>query len=116
MGFAHRNGGRWYVVYERDGEIRLYAGGCVIQVGAGELRRHTVDGTHHEVRVYGADGETLRVAYRPARFRWWNRLDPTFDALDEETSDFFVWLERLWDDAGLREELQKRWASAAIAR
>jgi len=37
-------------------------------------------------------------SYKAVRLKLLNRLDPTYDALDEESDDFYLWLARMASD------------------
>jgi hypothetical protein len=41
--------------------------------------------------------------------------DPTFDSADLEQSDFFVWTERLWNNAKWKQEVVQNWTAKVTA-
>lgn len=111
-GFAYLHAFRWFVVYQCDGEMRLYADGRIVKVGLGVWVSDSTEGCEMILKV---DGQELLRLPRPRRpHRWQSYLDPTFDSLDADESDFFGWVERLWKDAELRKDLIRRWTSQTL--
>ncbi len=112
-GEAWRCGGKWYAVFAEAGELLLQVGPVrlrLAEISKFELTRR--DGTWAAVRIEGL-GVVLSEDYRFAAGRWWNRVDPTFDGLDEELSDFFVRLHRLWRSESQGRELARYWTVGA---
>ena len=94
-GWALRSEGEWYAVVCLDhslwlcGEKQKYdigVGHCVLQQNAEK----------NDFVVFYSDKEVLRHSYSPPTLS--KRLDPTFDDLDAELEDFFLWISRLWGD------------------
>ena len=44
-----------------------------------------------------------------------NQADPSFDALDEELQDFYLWVTRNAQDPAWIEDLRHNWSSSAGA-
>jgi hypothetical protein len=89
----------------------------VLQVGAIKIRLSEITGFTVRSKDSGwatasieSAGSLVRVDYRPASRRWWNRWDPTFDGLDEELSDFPVRVLRQWESASRGSELARSWS------
>lgn len=90
-----------YALY-REGENIYFQWGkrraTVSQAGV-EVLWGRVDARQNsfEVRVQG--GEGLELTYPSALTKRIAKLDPSFDALDEELEDFFLWTSRRVKDA-----------------
>jgi hypothetical protein len=51
----------------------------------------------------------LCIEYNSPSDKFWNKYDVTFDGLDEELTDFFVMVWRVWENQGLQDSLMKAW-------
>lgn len=107
-GRAYRAGGQWYSLHvDGDGELVFRQGARTwrwSELAKLEVRRSP----ERSFKVEAASGG-IEVRYRAPSGRFWNRVDVTYDALDEELADFFDMAERLWIDAGLRQSLLAHW-------
>jgi hypothetical protein len=112
-GEAWRCGGKWHAVFAEAGELLLQVGATrlrLAEISSFELtRKH---GPWATVRIEGP-GIVLAEDYRFNAGRWWNHLDPTFDGVDEDLSDFFVRLHRLWISESKGRELARARSGAA---
>lgn len=108
-GWAMYHEGCWYAV-------RLEGNSLVFQVGSkkwpmnGSLCcQNTRHGTSRTFVLLRGDEVVLKIKYGVA-----TELDePTADKLDLETTDFFYWVAKVWNDGGLRESLRSAWRLAA---
>lgn len=109
-GLAWRTGGTWYLLRALNGGMVLQCGGSVLPLNDVRTITVTPEGRfRRRVRVFGP-GQGIDVVYRSPADRIWNRFDPTFDGLDEESCDFFVHLLRMWQSASKGRELVEKWA------
>lgn len=109
-GWAMYHEGSWYAV-------RLEGDGLVFQVGRKKWPMDD-DGLHCQNTRHGAartlvllrgDEVVLKIKYTIAP-----ELDePEADRLDLETSDFFYWVAKVWNDTALRDSLRTAWRLAA---
>jgi hypothetical protein len=110
-GTAWKTGGAWYLLRAHNGEMVLQVGGHLLRLS--DVRNITVRAEgprRRRVRVVGG-GRGIDVSYRSPADRIWSRFDPTFDSLDEELSDFFVRVLRIWQSASRGSELVEMWAA-----
>lgn len=102
VGFASRIGTEWIAVYSLGGELFLQVGSRRWPLGGERTRMRWRRGwfrrTNHFALV--VDGEVAFSArYPSARSIAENRRDPTFDYMDEVSSDFLLWLATVfWPD------------------
>jgi hypothetical protein len=102
-GFAHRHRGLWYVVSSAGSEVIFQAGterhSISDQIGceflAGDRRR--------TFRVRAGARVVCEVHYRLGLLATLaKRFDPTWDRMDEEDADFFLWLAGRWNEFAAR--------------
>lgn len=102
-GFACRRRGITYALYATD------AGG-IFQVGSRKwnIREHALRIEHrNEARlnrfIVSWEGKVeVNVTYKAYRWRWYNRIDSSFDEMDEEEQDFLLWFARMAQDSEWR--------------
>ena len=94
-GFVWKQRGRWFCLWH-DGQC------LVLQHRQKQWRLNT----EVELRVTGKFRRTFRImrqGQEEFRFAYWFRgtifahIDPTYDALDEESDDFFIYVTGMWN-------------------
>ena len=92
-----------------DGEVALQVGQKVLLLGAIQELSISPAGSRRRIVRIESGSDRLEVNYSSPADRFWNRLDPTFDGLDEELSDFFVRVLRVWQSDSKGQELLEGW-------
>ena len=94
-GSAWKQHGRWFSLWH-DGSY------LVFQYRREQWRLNT----EVELRVHGKYRRTFRImrhGNEEFRFSYWFKgtimahIDPTYDGLDEESDDFFIYVTQMWD-------------------
>ncbi|RUO46535.1 hypothetical protein [Pseudidiomarina donghaiensis] len=103
-GFAYKHKGEWLAVWKDGEQLVLQSHTGKWPIGHGECHiTYTGDGVRR-LEIKPSDGQPLCLEYNSTPVI----EDPTHDAVDEETEDFFVWVCRVWNDPA--------WASALLTR
>jgi len=109
-GNAWKTGGEWYLLRVLNDELVLQMRDRVLRLSDIKGMSLTREGRRRRrVHIETAEG-VIEVVYRSPADYVWNRLDPTFDGLDEEMSDFFVRVLRVWESESCGSELVKAWS------
>lgn len=93
-GFLWQQRGRWFAIHRDDQSLIFQAGprrwrltgGIELQVSRGLVRRF-------EIKERGLTLFSLRYIFRGAAQA---AIDPAYDAIDEETDDFFLYVTVMW--------------------
>lgn len=99
-GWAFRHRRRWYCLWNDAGVLRLHLGAQSWPLGTTtQFLRELIPGTTRcRFRVVQGADVPIEVTYRNPTTRFMNRFDPSYDRLDEEREDFFLWLASLSAD------------------
>jgi hypothetical protein len=108
-GWAFYRDGCWYAVQLEGGDLVFQAGRDKWAMDGNLQCKNTRRGTARLFCIQRGDDVVFRLSYESAR-----ELDePTADNLDLETTDFFYWVARVWNDPGLKASLKAAWGEAA---
>lgn len=99
--------GSWFSVYREGNQLRFQrdAWSCSIQSD----QQCLVSQDSPERLIFSVkSGEEIvfQYTYRPPSFG--AKVDVTYDALDMESDDFFIWLCQLWNDSVMQEAVLHR--------
>lgn len=96
-GWAYKSNQKWFAVYRDDGALQFRCDEWICTVNEGrscELIRQP------EKNLFLLKEENTVVFQHEYKSRDWGKdLDPTYDEIDAEGDDFFLWLSRLWGDS-----------------
>ncbi len=104
-GWAFHYNGCWYAVLQA-GQDLVFQAGPNKWIMDGDFRcQNDRRGTIRLFTVRKGDAIALQIKYDAMP-----ELDePTADKLDLETTDFFYWVARVWNNPGLRASLKAAW-------
>jgi hypothetical protein len=100
-------------VYAWSGELVFRAGARAWDLLSPDVRvtwRRLPGGRRNLFTVLDRGEEALRIEYRSAWATASARIDPTFDALDERLSDFFLQVAELASDHAWMERMLAAWS------
>jgi hypothetical protein len=96
-GWAVKSNGRWFGVYRKCGELcfQCDAWRCRIEPAYQCLLEQGSTG-ERVFAISSAGQSVFEHHYRVSS--WARKYDPTYDDIDAQSDDFFLWLYRLWND------------------
>lgn len=94
-GWAYRHRGKWFAVWKDRNRLVFQVGDRQWSLGCETACRLVESGTTRRFTLSRNGIVEFEFEYEPAR----HEDDPTFDDLDDEMEDFFLWLNRLWGNA-----------------
>lgn len=106
-GWAYKADGRWFAVYRDGTQLRFRSDdwSCIV----GPEYQCSLECKASDRRIFSLQvGKTpvFQFEYRPPSLG--KAVDITYDALDMENDDFFLWLCNLWNDPAMRDGLLLR--------
>lgn len=116
-GIAHIQDGTLGAVYADGGRLMLQLGTRRWRLGDPLVRlelSRSDDRMVNTFRVNVAGRNEAEMTYRSPRADPINQADPSFDALDEELQDFFLWVARNSKDPGWIADLARNWSARAL--
>ena len=104
-GWALHYKGGWYAI-RKEGQDLVFQAGTAKWPMNDEFRcRNDRRGPIRLFTIRKGDAIEFQIEYDVP-----SQLDePTVDQIDLETTDFFYWVARLWNDAGLRAGIKAAW-------
>ncbi len=115
-GFVSRVAGRHIAVYACEGKLWLQYGSSRVDIESIQITWRRVGRFKNHFAVTDRNSIIWSVDYRSARSNLLNLLDPTFDTLDEELSDFPLWLSKVYSDPEWRVNSLRNWGGMTIAK
>lgn len=109
-GWAWKYQGIWYALHisEKD-HLVLHAGSKFWDIREA-IHLSVVRANSHRIFKIETSSEAFKVQYRSPSDRLWNRIDVSYDGLDEEFDDFFVMVTRVWENPTLMQSLTNSWS------
>jgi hypothetical protein len=101
-GWAYRHRRVWYAVWSDNGRLVFQVGRQSWPIGDGFVfTNQKVGAKVRRFAVSSDQGVIFELLYRQPR--WWlsNRWDVTYDSVDEEMDDFFLWVSRLSEEQSI---------------
>ena len=114
-GLGHRSENQLAAAYGERGRLFLQCGGLRwdLQDPSVDLSWEPLpDQGRNTFRVTIGGREAFVSTYPSPRANAINQADPSFDPLDEELQDFFLWLTRLSRDPKWMEDMVRAWSPA----
>jgi len=114
-GFGHVIEGTACAVYADGGDLILQCGARRWSLRDASVKLSVTrnpDGKINTFRVEANGRSEFEVSYPSALSDPLNRADPSFDVLDEETEDFFLWLARAANDPQWVANVIRTWGAA----
>jgi hypothetical protein len=107
-GFATKHRGIWYAVWNGGKQLVFQSAQRRLAITDALTCETSASGAVRTFIVRDDKMELFRLTYEgPA-----GEQDPTFDEIDLEQSDFFVWVARLWNDHSRRQAVIEGWYPA----
>lgn len=107
-GFAQRFAGTWYAVWNAGDTLMFQFNETRIPMTDAFACTNSLRGKERTFTIREGASELLRLTYDDH----WREWDPTFDELDLELSDFFLYVARVWNDPSRRAALIAGWLRA----
>jgi hypothetical protein len=98
QGVAYLADARWYSLWNNGGRICLQIGRKQWFVDEGWVASIRTEGLHRIFTLGRGTDCVLVKKYRDPRRKWWNRIDPARDQLDDIMDDFWLWMVDVWTD------------------
>lgn len=110
-GWAHRRSGRWFVLRSEGDALFFQSGTQSWRVGDEVKCRLQEEDKVRRFALVRHGAVEFELEYRVKV----PHQDPTFDDLDDEMQDFFLWLNRLWCDPSRQADLLSSTFAAATS-
>jgi hypothetical protein len=104
-GWATKHHGQWYAVWSNGENLVLQIGTQQIPMTEEYVCRNVQSGTERTLTITAGSKRVLELEYAAVS----RNEDPTFDDIDLESEDFFVWLCRLWNDPKWKKDAIHSW-------
>ena len=96
-GWAYQSAGKWFAVYRKDGELWFRCDGWSCKIDS--TTRCLLTGESSDRKVFTLEtGSAIAFRHDYKSSTWQKTVDPTYDEIDAEHDDFFLWLSRMWGD------------------
>jgi hypothetical protein len=109
-GWAWRHRGTWWALFKSNGGLQFFARGRLWPLSDIDEAVVARRNSKNIFQVRAAD-RTFEEEYTSPRDRPWNRVDPTYDELDEQTDDFLLKVASVWRDKALTKSLSELWSN-----
>jgi hypothetical protein len=110
VGWAYRHDGHWYAVRLEQEEV-VFQSGVDVWPMIGDLQCENVRrGTARTFTIRAVDRVVMQIKYDGSP----ELDDLNSDRLDLETTDFFYWTARVWNDPDLKRTLAAAWRKAEL--
>lgn len=110
-GWAANHEGNWYALWLDGDDLILQSGHNRWRMDDALQCRNIRHDTKRIFSVEHGSATVLKVTYAAPL----DQDDPTTDALDLESADFFLWVTRVCRDPGLKASLKSAWRRSAAA-
>lgn len=102
VGWAYRFRRKWYAVWRQEGEIVFQASNKRWSLTNEKIRFHNeeISSIQRKFFITLSKETVFELVYEKDKTKFWNINDITYDDIDEEYNDFFLWLTNIQDNPG----------------